>query len=153
MIHAHHKSAAHADDGHNGCECVLPNVHDAHLSLGCAERCLDHRLEMHFLLQNVVVEIGGRLFDTVQEPALRHAFVLKVGQRKLAHAEVPVWMACPFDVQITRKAEIQLKIFSHQFIHNGTVVNPPDGNSAAVAFVEELVMSLPDVGYGDGLDP
>src|SRR5437867_11149002 len=54
MIHAHHKSAAHADDGHNGCECVLPNVHDAYLSLGCAERCLDHRLEMHFFLQEVL---------------------------------------------------------------------------------------------------
>src|SRR6266571_2463631 len=95
----------------------------------------------------------GGIFDAVQEPALRHAFVLKVREREFAHAEVPVGMARPFDVQVTRKAEIQLKIFSHQFIHNGTVVNPPDGNSAAVAFVEELVMSLPDVGYGDGLDP
>src|SRR5437899_12603971 len=69
--------------------------------------------------ENVVVEIGGRLFDTVQEPALRHAFGLKVWQRKLANAEVPAWMACPFDVQITRKPEIQLTLPSHQLSHNG----------------------------------
>src|SRR2546429_8344820 len=53
--------------------------------------------------ENVVVEIGGRLFYMGQETALRHAFALKVGERKIAHAERAVWVGCPFDRQITRK--------------------------------------------------
>ena len=38
VVHAHHQSAAHADDGHHRQQFIQPDVHDAHFQLCCRRR-------------------------------------------------------------------------------------------------------------------
>ena len=54
MVHAHLRAAPHADHGVHGPHFVEPEVHDAHLHLGRAERRLDDGVEIDPLLQDVV---------------------------------------------------------------------------------------------------
>ncbi len=103
-------------------------------------------------LQDVAIEVFGDAFHLIEEACLRHGFVAKIWDGELAHAEEPVGVAGPLDVEIVGEAEMQVQVLAFEFVHDDAVVDAADGNRAAVAFVEELPAFFSDVRDVDGWD-
>jgi hypothetical protein len=59
MIHTHLRAAPHANDGVDRLHFVEPDIHDAHLDFGRTRRRLDHRDEIHALLQQILASLRG----------------------------------------------------------------------------------------------
>src|SRR5258706_9431165 len=90
-------------------------------------------------LQDVAVEILRNSGDLIQKTGLRHRLVMQIGNGKLAHAEEPVGMPGPLDIEVVGEAEMQVQVFTFQSVHDGTVVDAADGDLAAMAFVGEFL--------------
>src|SRR5437588_6374566 len=54
VVHSHHLPASHANDRHDGNGFLLPNVHDANLSLGSSKWSINHWFELHALLEYII---------------------------------------------------------------------------------------------------
>jgi hypothetical protein len=71
--------------------------------------------------------------------------MIEVWQRKLADAEVPVGVPCPFDVERIAVVEWQLDLLALEFVDDGAVVNAADGNVPVAVAVVKLASPLHDV--------
>ena len=54
MIHPHHESSPHADDGHHWQQFLQPDVHHTHFGLRPTVRRINNRLKLHAFLQDVL---------------------------------------------------------------------------------------------------
>src|SRR4051794_2157581 len=71
--------------------------------------------------------------------------MIEVWQRKLADAEVPVGVPCPFDLEWIAVIEGQLDLLALEFVDDGAVVNAVDGNVPVAVSVVELASPLHDL--------
>src|SRR5438105_3195989 len=65
--------------------------------------------------------------------------MIEIRQRELAQPEEPVWVACPFHVEVVSPVELELYVFSFQLVYDRAVVDAP--NRSALGCVK-LVASL-----------
>src|SRR5207302_619253 len=95
--------------------------------------------------ERVVLEIGGNFGQFMEKPYLRNRAVPQVRNGKFADAEIPVGMSCPFYVEIVAPIEVERHIFALQFVDNGPVVNPVNGDALSPAQVVEMRTFFLDV--------
>jgi hypothetical protein len=109
-------------------------------------------------LEEKVFALMGKAFyvtasePVVEEDGFRDRGVVEVWKGEFADAEIPVGMAGPFNVEWIAIVEREMEVFALEFVDDGSVVDPVDGNFAAGALIEEAVALLAKVGDVDGGD-
>ena len=88
----------------------------------------------------------------VEEDGFGDGGMVEEWEGEFADAEVPVGMACPFDVERVAVVEGELDVFALEFVDDGPVVDAVDGDVAAIALIEEAVALLAEFGDVDGGD-